>query len=84
MIKPSYNIVDQEVKYSDLFTDIINSDKSFIKTRFTIEEGIDKKQFLADLEGELIWEFEENEDFTLDIKEDGDEYILMLSKKIYE
>ena len=74
----------KEVKETDLFNDILVSDKPFIRTRFTIEEGIDKKQFLADLEGELIWEFEENEDFTLDIREDGDEYILMLSQKIYE
>lgn len=83
-MKDRYKIDCKEVKETDLFNDILVSDKPFIRTRFTIEEGIDKKQFLYDLEGELIWEFEENEDFTLDIKEDGDEYILMLSQKIYE
>lgn len=83
-MKDRYKIDCKEVKETDLFNDILASDKPFIRTRFTIEEGIDKKQFLADLEGELIWEFEENEDFTLDIKEDGDEYILMFSQKIYE
>lgn len=83
-MKDRYRIDCKEVKETDLFNDILVSDKPFIRTRFTIEEGIDKKQFLYDLEGELIWEFEENEDFTLDIKEDGDEYILMFSQKIYE
>ena len=83
-MKDRYKIDCKEVKETDLFNDILVSDKPFIRTRFTIEEGIDKKQFLMDLEGELIWEFEENEDFTLDIKEDGDEYILMFSQKIYE
>ena len=83
-MKDKYRVDSKEVKETDLFNDILVSDKPFIRTRFTIEEGIDKKQFLADLEGELIWEFEENEDFTLDIKKDGDEYILMLSQKIYE
>lgn len=83
-MKNRYRIDCKEVKETDLFNDILVSDKPFIRTRFTIEEGIDKKQFLYDLEGELIWEFEENEDFTLDIKEDGDEYILMFSQKIYE
>ena len=83
-MKDRYRINSKEVKETYLFNDILVSDKPFIRTRFTIEEGIDKKQFLADLEGELIWEFEENEDFTLDIKEDGDEYILMFSQKIYE
>lgn len=83
-MKDRYKIDCKEVKETDLFNDILVSDKPFIRTRFTIEEGIDKKQFLYDLEGELIWEFEENEDFTLDIKEDGDEYILMFSQKIYE
>ena len=83
-MKNKYKIDCKEVKETDLFNDILVSDKPFIRTRFTIEEGIDKKQFLADLEGELIWEFEENEDFTLDIKEDGDEYILMFSQKVYE
>lgn len=84
MIKPFYNIVDQEVKYSDLFTDIINSDKPFIKTRFKICNDIDSKQFLSDLRINLIYEYEENEDFTLDIRNDGDSFILMLGKKIYE
>ena len=83
-MKDRYRIDCKEVKETDLFNDLLVSDKPFIRTRFTIEEGIDKKQFLYDLEGELIWEFEENEDFTLDIKEDGDEYILMFSQKIYE
>lgn len=83
-MKNRYKIDCKEVKETDLFNDILVSDKPFIRARFTIEEGIDKKQFLDDLEGELIWEFEENEDFTLDIKEDGDEYILMLTQKIYE
>ena len=84
MIKPIYNIVDQEVKYSDLFIDIINSDKPFIRTRFKISNDIDSKQFLFDLRTSLIYEYEENEDFTLDIRDDGDSFILMLSKRIYE
>ena len=69
---------------SDLFNDLINTNQTFIKTRFKFKNEINKDDFLKQLERELIWEFEENEDFTLDIQEDNDSYILMMSKKIYE
>jgi len=84
MIKNKYFIEEQDPHYTDLFNDIKLGDESFIRTRFKISPDIDKVQFLNDLRGELVWEYEENEDFTLDIREDGDSYILMLSKKIYE
>ena len=85
MIKDKYTITEQNVYYTDLFNDIITTDKPFIKTRFRIAEDIDKAEFLRHLEGELIWKYEENPEFTLDIREDsGDWYVLMLGKKIYD
>ena len=83
-MKDRYTITEKDPKNSNLFNDILNSDLPFIKTRFKIENGIDKTQFLVDLHGELVWEYEENEEFTLDIKETGNEYVLMLGKKIYD
>ena len=57
---------------SDLFNDLINTDQTFIKTRFKFKDGINKDDFLKQLEREFIWKFEENEDFTLNILEDKD------------
>ena len=84
MEKCQYIIDNQDVLLSDLFNDLINTNQTFIKTRFKFKNEINKDDFLKQLERELIWEFEENEDFTLDIQEDNDSYILMMSKKIYE
>lgn len=84
MIKDRYIIDNQDVLLSDLFNDILNTDQTFIKTRFKFKDWIDKDDFLKQLRIELTWKFEENEDFTLDIQEDKDSYILMMSKKIYE
>ena len=84
MIKDRYIIDNQDVLLSDLFNDILNTDQTFIKTRFKFKDGINKDDFLKQLRIELIREFEENENFTLDIQEDKDSYILMMSKKIYE
>ena len=84
MVKDLYIIDNQDVLLSDLFNDILNTDQTFIKTRFKLKDGIDKDDFLKQLRIELIRKFEENEDFTLDIQEDNDSYILMMSKKIYE
>ena len=84
MIKDRYIIDNQDVLLSDLFNDLINTDQTFIKIRFKLKNEINKDDFLEQLERELIQKFEENEDFTLDIREDKDSYILMMSKKIYE
>ena len=84
MIKDRYIIDNQDVLLSDLFNDLINTDQTFIKTRFKLKDEINKDDFLKQLERELIWKFEENEDFTLSIQEDNDSYILMMSKRIYE
>lgn len=85
MIKDTYTITEQNVYHTDLFNDILQTDKPFIKTRFRIAEDIDKTEFLRHLEGELIWKYEENPEFTLDIREaNGDWYVLMLGKKIYD
>jgi len=84
MEKCRYIIDNQDVLLSDLFNDLINTDQTFIKIRFKLKNEINKDDFLEQLERELIQKFEENEDFTLDIQEDKDSYILMMSKKIYE
>jgi hypothetical protein len=84
MEKCQYIIDNQDVLLSDLFNDLINTDQTFIKTRFKLKDEINKDDFLKQLERELIWKFEENEDFTLNIQEDNDSYILMMSKRIYE
>ena len=84
MEKCRYIIDNQDVLLSDLFNDLINTDQTFIKTRFKLKDEINKDDFLKQLERELIWKFEENEDFTLSIQEDNDSYILMMSKRIYE
>lgn len=83
MIKDRYIIDNQDVLLSDLFNDILNTDQTFIKTRFKLKDGVGN-DFLKQLRIELTWKFEENEDFTLDIQEDKDSYILMMRKRIYE